>query len=158
VIVLVWILALVVQAAPVDIQLRLYIGPKVVVSPEGFSDPVAKPITDSVHDLRKAFRKYRGLTLVQKPEDAALQLLVTGRTVHSVNAGAMAVPIGASVVAAPLKDEFGVVGTELQVRDYAKIFVAAKRTWTGAADQIAKDVAAWINANLPKVRELIAAK
>ena len=147
------------QAQPVTI----YVGP---ATHDGFVD-VDKGVAESIKDLRKQLGKRRALLLlVEEPERAAIRLEVVSRSMApggsstSVAIGsANTAPGYASGTATTVNIDSKVyrVETVLRAGGYERPFVSEKgelalsSTWGSCAEQIAKDVAVWVDANRERI-------
>jgi hypothetical protein len=137
----------------------VYVG--VMPREDGFVD-ADKGVLDSVKDLENALAK-RGLVLVGREGAAKVKLYVTwrgeretgGATIHGTSTttavGTSTVTIGGITTTT---DMHGFLHVQMQAGDYRKVHVKAAQptnTWKGAANEIAKDVEAWIAANRGKL-------
>ena len=124
--------------------IRVFVGPNVR---EGLID-VDQGILDSIADIKKELRTFKGIVLVKKSEEATVTLAVIGRRV-SGNAGGVAIPAGTATILAPIDRH--AIETVLRFGSHEKSTISEDNghgTWQAAAKQAAKDVVAWLNANL----------
>lgn len=141
-----------VLTAPPD-PIRVFVVAPVATHPSGFSEPRSKDRADSVRDLQREIRKKRKtLALAESREQADVVLEVLGRGIASeADGGVIAVPLGRSVIAQPTYRSANVVRTRLVVGDYERPIVGAfdgiGDVWSECAEQITKDLDAWIAEN-----------
>jgi hypothetical protein len=127
--------------------IMVYVGPVVPVAQNGFIEPIPEGVKDSVRDVQTSLKRYRGLKLTDNPDTADVVLRVVARREHRESVGAMAVPIGNSVVAAPIRSRVAVVETTMFAGEHSRPIIGVKGSWSDAAFAIAKDLVAWINEN-----------
>jgi hypothetical protein len=137
------------QAAPIPV--RIFVGHKTVTSAEGFVEPVPKATLDSVADVKRSLKKFRGITLLSSPDGADVLLLVSGRREEPIERGTYAMPVGNAALAVPVRDSIAVLGVEMRVGTYTKDLIGAKSTWNKSADAVVNECAEWINVNLNQI-------
>jgi hypothetical protein len=119
--------------------ISIYIGP---VIKAGFAD-VDQGVRDSIRDLQRELRHFRGFVLATDQATADLTLRVVERHVGRN-------PNGAATLVS-----FHVLTTILEVGDYRKEFMTAVRgiggEWRECAEQIMKQVDAWAVANRDQI-------
>ena len=98
--------------AQAESAITVFVGPAVPTTSHGFTEPVPRPILDSVKDIQNRLRFSKGLRLVKESGRADIVLRVIDRRVHSSESGAVVMPIGSMVVALPL-GEVAIVSTIL---------------------------------------------
>lgn len=147
------LVALAAQAQP-DSRISVYVGAPMR---DGFVD-ADKDVLDSIKDLQNEIRKKKKqLRLAPNPETADLILWVNGRGIASEHNGVIALPVGRGIVVRDAYANHNVVHTTLQVGDYRKDFTAAFRgigdVWGECAEQVVKQLSAWVSANDMQIRE-----
>ena len=130
-----------------------------VVAQPGDGGFVSPGVPDSVKDIKSEIPKRSSLKLARTISEAEIILRVIERKkVTREASGAIAVPIGAAVVAAPLDTEGSLLSTVLEIGDYRRpidaLFSGFGGVWKECAEQVSKQLHEWVVAN----REQIAAK
>ena len=130
-----------------------------VVAQPGEAGFLSPGVPDSVKDLKSEIPKRSSLRLARTVEEADIVLKVIERKKVSREAsGAIAVPIGAAVVAAPLDTEGNLLSTVLEIGEYRRpidaMFSGFGGVWRECAEQVSKQLHEWVVAN----RQQIAAR
>jgi hypothetical protein len=129
--------------SPIDERIGVYVTAPVR---DGFID-INKEISDSIDDLKDNMRKKRGIVLTKDAQSADVILRVVARGKVSHKAGDATLPLLNGIVALPLYDDVKVVRTVLEVGDFRKEFNAATAGYGDSAEEIDRQVHAWITAN-----------
>jgi len=117
-------------------------------SREGFID-IDSGILDSIKDIREEFSKSSLFTVVTKPDEAKIVLLIAGRRL----AGLVGTAYPTGVIAAPIYGH--AIDTVMHVGTYEKATTSEETsygTWKRAAVVVVRDVTAWITANRDRLR------
>lgn len=136
-------------AAFADARIAVYVT---APTRDGFID-TDKAIRDSIKDLQNNIRNKRGLRVADDQASSDIVLRVIGRGVVSSRRGDMALPFLGGVVVAPMYASKKVVRAVLEVGEFRKDFVEFEDGYGDCAERIAKQVAAWVEANTDTLRQ-----
>jgi hypothetical protein len=150
-----WFCTLVLSAglvATVDAQrpspVTVYVGPQIR---DGFVD-IDRGVLDSIKDTQDELKGKKQLRVVKTSAEATLHLYIVKRY-PGAYAGNVAVPLATGgAVSVPMNGH--VVEAMLKFGDYEKPLIAEERNygvWQACAIMLAKDVAAWVDANRAKL-------
>lgn len=125
-------------------RIKVYVG-----SPGEKDGFVAAGATDSIADLAKSLNKKKRLMVVPARNEADLDVLVDSRESHWENGRVTSWTDskGKTHVYQPVSNT-RVVHAVLQVGDYKLPLHGESVTWSGASDEVADDVAKWVDTNL----------
>jgi hypothetical protein len=141
-------LALVAVCVPSDAicqdKIKVYVG-----SPGDKDGFVAAGAGDSMADLTKSLNRKKRLTVVATRNEADLEVLVDSRDSHWENGRVTSWTDskGKTHVYQPVSNT-RVVHAVLKVGDYKLPLHGESVTWSGASDEVADDVAKWVDTNL----------
>jgi hypothetical protein len=131
-----------------DDRFTIFVGPQ---TRDGFID-LDSGIRDSIKDVQEALRKLRSFTVVDKADEATLLLLVVGRRSVEVGAKGTSTEIG-TVTTTRLRPTYArELSTILRVGTYEKSTVTEEDSWKDAAEQVAKEVVVWAEANRERIK------
>jgi hypothetical protein len=110
-------------------------------------------VNESLKDVLDEFKKSDQFTVVKTASEATIVLTLVGRRVAG-SSGSVGVPIGTTMMFLPIHRR--AIDTILRVRDYEKAITSEDEKhdrWRAAAQQVVKDVTAWVNANREQLKE-----
>lgn len=123
-----------------------------VVAQPGDGGFVSPGVPDSVKDIKSEIPKRSSLRLARTVSEADIILRVIERKEITREAsGAIGVPVGTAVVAAPLGTEGNLLSTVIEVGDYRRpldaLFSGIGGVWKECAEQVSKQLHEWVVAN-----------
>lgn len=107
----------------------------------------APRIGDSLSDLRSEVNNRKRLRLVTREADAHIVLRLTDRQTHAGPPGAIGIPVGAIVVAAPYATNQRVLTVQMEAATIRRTIVGAAELWRAAAKAVSIDVDGWVASN-----------